>query len=215
MLGIASPGPRTSGTGKRSLSPGPSMYPPKTLFLPGAGGSAAFWKPAAEHLGTEAVFLSCPGLGNEPADPAVRGISDLVAMVRGYMDEPVNIVAQSMGGFVALKAALEVPDKIRRLVLCVTSGGVPVADLGGSSWQANYRSHFPRAAHWIGEPVEDLSARLAAIAAPTLLLWGDSDPISPVAWGSGCKPFCPMRVFTLSRVGITTLPRPMPRKWAG
>ncbi len=34
----------------------------KTLFLPGAGGSARFWLPVAERLAVEGVFLSWPGL---------------------------------------------------------------------------------------------------------------------------------------------------------
>jgi alpha-beta hydrolase superfamily lysophospholipase len=38
-------------------------------------------------------------------------------------------VAQSMGGLIAIKAALAVPEKIHRLVLAVTSAGVPVAGL--------------------------------------------------------------------------------------
>jgi alpha-beta hydrolase superfamily lysophospholipase len=54
------------------------------------------------------------------------------------MDEPVNIVAQSMGGLVAVKAALVAPEKLSRLVLAVTSAGVPVADLGGSNWRSDY-----------------------------------------------------------------------------
>jgi pimeloyl-ACP methyl ester carboxylesterase len=68
----------------------------------------------------------------------VNGIDDLVAMVLDHMDEPVNIVAQSMGGLVAVKAALVAPEKLSRLVLAVTSAGVPVADLGGSNWRSDY-----------------------------------------------------------------------------
>ncbi len=164
---------------------------PKTLFLPGATGSAAFWKPVAAHIGMEGVFLAWPGLGNEPAHPGVSGISGLVAIVREQMAEPVNIVAQSMGGFVAIKVALAFPDKVRRLVLAVTSGGVPVTDLGGSSWQSNYRKNFPHAAQWITEPSEDLSGQMQSIKAPTLLLWGDRDPISPVAVGERLQTILP------------------------
>jgi pimeloyl-ACP methyl ester carboxylesterase len=155
----------------------------KTLFLPGAGASAAFWRPVAELTQLDAEFLSWPGLGNEPAAPGVDGIDDLVRMVRERMPAPVNLVAQSMGGLVAVKAALAVPDRVKRLVLTATSGGVPVAALGGADWQADYYREYPRAARWIGSVREDLSAALGAIIAPTLLLWGDSDPISPVAVG--------------------------------
>jgi pimeloyl-ACP methyl ester carboxylesterase len=155
----------------------------KTLFLPGAGASASFWKPIADLAGLDGAFFTWPGLGNEPATPGVTGIDDLVAMVLDHMDEPVNIVAQSMGGLVAVKAALVAPEKLSRLVLAVTSAGVPVADLGGSNWRSDYYRAYPHAAPWIGEASEDLSDQIMSIKAPTLLLWGDSDPISPVAVG--------------------------------
>ncbi len=155
----------------------------KTLFLPGAGGSASFWKPVADRTGLESVLFAWPGLGNEPADPAVSGIDDLVAMVLERMTERVNIVAQSMAGIVAIKAASAMPESVHRLVLAATSAGVPVSDLGGSDWRPDYYRAFPRAARWIGELVADLSSQIGLIAAPTLLLWGDRDPISPVSVG--------------------------------
>lgn len=155
----------------------------KTLFLPGAGGSTSYWKPVANLARMEGVFLAWPGLGDEPAHPDVNRLDDLVTMVLGHMAEPVNIVAQSLGGLIAIKAALAAPTMINRLVLAVTSGGVPVADLGGSNWRPEYFSTYPNAASWIGAPTVDLSEQIRSIGAPTLLLWGGSDPISPVAVG--------------------------------
>lgn len=155
----------------------------KTLFLPGASGSASFWRPVAARAGWDGVFLAWPGLGAEPPEPGIGGIDDLVARVAGEVREPVAIVAQSMGGYVALKIALAFPDLVESLVLSVTSGGLPLSDLGGADWRAAYFRAFPQAARWIADPVEDLSARIPSIRAPTLLLWGDADPISPVAVG--------------------------------
>lgn len=155
----------------------------KTLFLPGAGGSASFWKPAADLTGLEAKFFAWPGLGDEPTDPAVNGLDDLAAMVQRSMTEPVNIVAQSMGGVIAIKLALAMPAMVNRLVLVATSGGIPVTDLGAVDWRPNYAAAFPKAASSISEPTKDYSERIRFIQAPTLLLWGDSDPISPVAVG--------------------------------
>jgi len=153
----------------------------RTLFLPGAGASADFWKPVAQRTRLDCEFLAWPGLGDEPAHPAVGGIDDLVSLVLDRMAKPTNIVAQSMGGVVALKAALAAPEKVCRLVLTATSGGVAMSELGGSDWRADYYRAFPHAAKWIGEPIEDLSARMTSITVPALLLWGDRDPISPVA----------------------------------
>jgi len=158
------------------------------FFLPGAGGSASFWRPVSDRLGLaeDRHFFAWPGLGNEPADPDVRGIEDLVGRVVDALAaaaEPSVLVAQSMGGYIAMKAALAAPERVRRLVLTVTSAGVPMGELGASNWRESYRASFPRAAAWIADPTEDLSARLPYVTAPCLLLWGDSDPISPVAVG--------------------------------
>ena len=160
----------------------------RMLFLPGAGASASFWRPVAEHLDPDRPrhFFAWPGLGNEPHDPTVKGMDDLVSMVVAELDGSSDLIAQSLGGLVALQVALAVPDKVRRLVLTVTSGGVPVHDLGGADWRADYRRDFPNAAPWItgaNQTGEDLSSRLASINAPTLLIWGDADPISPLAVG--------------------------------
>ncbi|WEK48651.1 MAG: alpha/beta fold hydrolase [Candidatus Kaistia colombiensis] len=158
------------------------------FFLPGAGGSASFWRPVSERLelAEDRRFFAWPGLGNEPPDPDVRSIDDLVGRVLDALAAapgPSVLVAQSMGGYVAMQAALAVPHRIRRIVLTVTSAGVPMGELGASNWRESYRASFPQAAGWIADPTEDLSARLPGISAPCLLLWGDSDPISPVAVG--------------------------------
>lgn len=158
------------------------------FFLPGAGASPTFWSAVADQLGPGADmrFFAWPGLGNELADPSVQGIDDLVQIVLTALEterEPAILVAQSMGGYIAMKVALAAPGQIRRIVLAVTSAGVPMGELGASDWRASYQASFPNAARWIGEPTEDLSARLAGVAIPCLLIWGDADPISPVAVG--------------------------------
>jgi pimeloyl-ACP methyl ester carboxylesterase len=163
----------------------------KVLFLPGASGSASFWKPIADRAGVEGVFFAWPGLGDEPALPDINGIDDLVALVADEITGPVDIVAQSMGGLIAIKLALAFPGMIKRLVLAVTSGGVPVADLGGSDWRPDYFAAYPRAAKWIADPVGDLSRQIPSIEAPSLLLWGDADPISPVAVGKRLSAILP------------------------
>ena len=157
----------------------------KTIFLPGAGASAAFWLPVAERLPADPpkLRLSWPGLGNEPPAENVRGVDDLVSMALDAFDEASNIIAQSMGGLIAVRCALKAPEKIRRLVLTATSAGAPVEDLGGSNWRPEYQKAFPSAAKWITEIRQDLSSEIPSIKAPTLLIWGDSDPISPIAVG--------------------------------
>lgn len=171
----------------------------KTLFLPGASGSASFWKPVAARAELNGVFFAWPGLGVEPPQQGIDGVDDLIALVASEITEPVNIVAQSMGGLIAIRLALSLPHLVKRLVLAATSGGVPVADLGGSDWRPDYFAAFPGAASWIADPVSDLSDEIPAIEAPTLLLWGDADPISPVAVGqrlSALLPSSRLCIFT-------------------
>ena len=155
------------------------------LFLPGSGASPDFWKPVGNRLPAERPkhYFGWPGIGHQPPDPAVNGFEDLVAMVVARMTEPVDLVAQSMGGVIAARIALDHPTLVRRLVLTVTSGGVDMAGLGASDWRPAYRREYPKAAPWIYETRIAAPLPVERIVAPTLLLWGDDDPISPLAVG--------------------------------
>lgn len=155
------------------------------FFLPGAGGSPDFWKPVGERLPAPwpKRYFGWPGLGHQPHDPAIGGVDDLVRLVVSRIDRPVDLVAQSMGGVIAARIALEWPQAARRLVLCVTSGGIDMAALGASDWRPGYRGSFPNAAEWITATRSSPPLPIEKIAAPTLLIWGDSDAISPAAVG--------------------------------
>ena len=181
----------------------------KLLFLPGAGGSADFWRPVADGLLPDRPrhFFSWPGLSAQPPDPNVRGIDDLVRRVLAEMAAPADLVAQSMGGLIALKVALAVPDKVRRLVLTGTSGGLPVAELGGADWRQEYERDYPHAERWIVEAKEDLSAVLHKVTAPVLLLWGDRDRISPVAVGERLRDVLPDATLRIIPDGAHDFPQ--------
>jgi pimeloyl-ACP methyl ester carboxylesterase len=173
----------------------------KTLWLPGAVGSSAFWRPVAaclrelrgsrQTLSAQDKFFSWPGLGSEPGSHVVRRFSDLVHMVLSEMDQPVKIIAQSMGGLIALKAALAAPDKVSRLVLVATSAGLPMSRFDAADWRGPYFKAYPHAPRWIGEEQEDLSEVLPSIEIPTLLLWGSDDRISPVPVGQRLQELMP------------------------
>ncbi|MGA0599506.1 alpha/beta fold hydrolase [Caulobacter sp. KR2-114] len=174
--------------------------PPTLFFLPGAGADPDFWRPLADRLPPtwDKVRFGWPGLGAQPADPAVRSFDDLVRRVEARLvDRPVDLIAQSMGGAVAMAVTLRNPGRVRRLVLTVTSGGVDVEGLGGSNWRETYRRNNPGAA-WITEARPDFTDRLRGVTQPVLLLWGDADPISPVAVGEhlrGLLPNAALRVL--------------------
>lgn len=159
--------------------------PSKLLFLPGASGNTRFWEPVAERLAHPAirVHVGWPGFGPTPPDPEVNGIDDLVAAVVARIDQPTALIAQSMGGVVAVRAALQRPDLITHLVLTVTSGGVNVSELGAQDWRPAFLEANPSVPRWFTELQSDLAPSLGSIKAPALLLWGDADAISPVTVG--------------------------------
>ncbi len=166
---------------------------PPILFLPGAGGRADFWSPVVDLLPKtwETRRLSWPGLGDEPPHPDIGGLDDLVRLVVDQVGERADIVAQSMGGLVALRVALAAKGRVRRLVLTAASGGLDVEALGASDWRDAYRRNHPQAASWITTARQDLTPDLAQMAAPTLLIWGDADPISPLAVGQKLQALLP------------------------
>src|SRR6185295_11409450 len=160
--------------------------PADTLFfLPGASGNTDFWKPVADglHHRGQRRFLTWPGFGGVPSDPAVNGISDLVAGLVASISGPVDLLAQSMGGIIAIRAALQKPDLVKHLVLSVTSGGLDVPALGAQDWRPMFLARNPGLPRWFADEREDLSGRLGELSLPVLLLWGDTDPISPVSVG--------------------------------
>lgn len=144
-----------------------------------------FWLPAAGLVRhpAEQCHFGWPGFGPTPPDPAVQGIDDLVARVASRLDQPAALVAQSMGGVVAIRAALARPQQVTHLVLTATSGGLDVGALGAADWREAVREEYPALPDWFLNDREDLSGQLSALPMPVLLLWGDADPISPVKVG--------------------------------
>jgi len=154
-------------------------------FLPGASGNLGFWRPVSERLRHPGArsFIGYPGLGGEPADNEVKSFEDLVTRVTRAISRPVDLVAQSMGGILAVLAALQKPELVRHLVLSVTSGGIDLTGFGAADWRADFRANNPNAPRWFTDDRSELTTRLGEITAPVLLIWGDADPISPVAVG--------------------------------
>jgi pimeloyl-ACP methyl ester carboxylesterase len=166
--------------------PNPAVaQPQRLLFLPGASGNTSFWRPVARKLchPAEQVFLGWPGFGDTPSDPGVMGFDDLLALVLAQLDRPCALIAQSMGGVLALRAALARPQRITHLVLCATSGGLPTATLGAEDWRASFQAAHPQLPDWFATDSTDLTSRLPELTQPVLLLWGEADPISPVNVG--------------------------------
>ena len=157
---------------------------PPLVFLPGAGGRASFWRPVAGRLVDlgRSVVLGYPGFGDVPVDPSIGSLDDLFPwFVAQLPAEPSHVIAQSMGGVLAVRLALERPELVSRLVLVATSGGVDVARLGGAEWRRDFLESRPGAPSWFVDDRTDVTDALGKIRARTLLLWSDADPISPLS----------------------------------
>lgn len=154
------------------------------VFLPGAGGSASFWRPVADKLADlgPVHLFGFPGFGGLPADPGIESLDDLFEwLVERLPPGAGDVIAQSMGGILAARLALERPERVARLILVATSGGVNVARLGAAEWRHEYRASQPNVPTWFVDDRTDLTEQLGRIRAPTLLLSSDADPISPPA----------------------------------
>ena len=165
----------------------------KLIFLPGALGIPAFWNSLSAQLKIDAQhsFMAYPGFGNEPLNPAVTGIDDLVQSVVQQIDQPTALIAQSMGGILAVRAALAKPELVTHLVLSVTSGGVDMAAFAAYDWRPDFLAAHPHLPDWFITHCSDLTQELKQLTQPVLLLWGDADPISPVAVGEHLRALLP------------------------
>ena len=159
---------------------------PPLVFLPGAGGLASFWAPIAARLDDlgPAQLLGWPGFGEVPPEPSVRSLDDLFDWLAARLPAGrSHVIAQSMGGVLAARLAIERPERVARLVLVATSGGVDVLGHGAVDWRPEYEAARAEAPAWFVHDRTDLTDRLQEIRAPTLLLWSDADPVSPTGVG--------------------------------
>src|SRR5258706_12825487 len=117
----------------------------RLLFLPGASGVARFWQPVIDRLAlrVEQVAFDYPGYGGNPPDPKLASLADLTNWIDGFIDRPVDILAQSMGGVIGLQLSLRHIDLVRHLVLTGTSGGVPMGHFRAAEWREEYRRESP------------------------------------------------------------------------
>jgi pimeloyl-ACP methyl ester carboxylesterase len=162
------------------------MWAAPVVYLPGAGGRSSFWRPVADRLSYRLapIVLGYPGFGDVPPMPTLRSTHDLYESLLQVLPAQFDLVAQSMGGVLALRIAIEHPERVRRLVIAALSGGVAMQSLGAVDWRGNFNADPPSAPTWFIEDRTDVSDRLGLVRAPTLLLFGSDDPIAPAAVGA-------------------------------
>ena len=157
----------------------------RMLFLPGATGAALFWQPVIDRLIllADPVAIDYPGFGDNLPDPQLASLEDLTGRIEAHIDRPVDIVAQSMGGVIAMKLALRKRLLVRHIVLTAPSGGVPMDDFNATEWRDDYRAESPNNPPWFTDDHADLSMELSNLSTPCLLIFGTRDAVAPLTLG--------------------------------
>jgi len=165
----------------------------KLIFLPGASGRRAMWDSWIDRFKRDysTAVVGWPGLDNEPENPGILEIADLSQLVSMHVEPRSVLIAQSMGGVVALHTLLNHSDSVAALILCVTSGGLDRTEFDCDNWRPDFVRNNPGTPAWFLDHDEDLSQTWATISVPVLLIWGGDDRISPVAMGNRLNQLIP------------------------
>jgi pimeloyl-ACP methyl ester carboxylesterase len=123
---------------------------PPIVLCHGAGGNHAVWfqQVPAFAARRRVVSFDQRGFGRSTArggatSPAAA-VRDLEAVLSAAgVDGPVDLVGQSMGGWCALGFALAHPERVRRLVLADTPGGVATPELARARATMGERTALP------------------------------------------------------------------------
>ena len=158
----------------------------KLVFLPGASGSQHFWQPLRAALTeyTDQQVIAYPGFDSIVPNLATQKLYDLQEFVKEKIEDDSILIAQSMGGVLAVGLALKHPQKVKGLVLLATSGGLDLKTFHCADWRTDYRELFKTMPDWFEQDQTEFSrVQLASLDVPILLIWGDHDPLSTVQLG--------------------------------
>ena len=184
------------------------------VLLHGLSGSSRWWSRnfdalAARYLvaavdlvgfGKNRRFFGLPALL-----PPFGEVTSLLARYVQTFGEPVHLIGHSMGGQLAIRLAAERPDLVRSLVLVNAAGmpfrfdprphvrAVPKPPYGGPGiarvlvpdfFRAGPASVAVASARVVRADLRDL---MHAVRAPTLLVWGENDPLVPLVYGEAMQ----------------------------
>ena len=158
----------------------------KLVFLPGASGSQHFWQPLKAALTEypDQQVIAYPSFDGVAPNLAIQNLHDLQEFVEKQIEDDSILIAQSMGGVLAVGLVLKHPQKVKGLVLLATSGGLNLQSFHCADWRTDYHEHFKTAPDWFVQDQTEFSRiQLESLDIPILLIWGDHDPLSTVQLG--------------------------------
>ena len=158
----------------------------KLVFLPGASGSQHFWQPLRAALTeyTDQQVIAYPSFDGVAPNLAIQNLHDLQEFVEKQIEDDSILIAQSMGGVLAVGLVLKHPQKVKGLVLLATSGGLNLQSFHCADWRTDYRELFKTMPDWFEQDQTEFSRiQLESLDIPILLIWGDHDPLSTVQLG--------------------------------
>lgn len=118
---------------------------PALVFAHGAGGNHLSWWQQVPHFADRytCIVFDHRGFGRSIDTPAAPRGSAYVEDLRALLDwvgiERATLVAQSMGGWTSLGFALSYPERVERLVMCDTHGGLASNEIR-AAWGAALRA---------------------------------------------------------------------------
>ena len=198
---------------------------PSVVLVHGLSGSGRWWARNVGHLSQRfrVHVVDLLGFGGSRGRPFV--LAEAAAYLGAWMDRlnlpRARVVGHSMGGFIAADLAAGFPDRVERLVL-VDAAALPfdASHLRRPGGLARVARRLPLSFLPIlatdalrAGPVtiaratrellrSDLRPRLATIAAPTLVVWGEHDTLVPCEVGEQLARVLPDgRLVVIPRAG--------------
>jgi poly(3-hydroxyalkanoate) depolymerase len=101
------------------------------LLINGLGANLEMWQPLVRELapGRELIAFDLPGTGRSTRPRWPLRMPQLAQLVAELLDElgheQLDVLGYSLGGIVAQELAHRTPGRIRRLILCATTPGLP------------------------------------------------------------------------------------------
>ena len=199
---------------------------PPLILLHGLSGSGRWWGRNVPAFATsfQTYTVDLPGFGASRRvrwlrlDDTADRLADWIA-AKGLSQ--VNVVGHSLGGAVAARLASLYPDCVGRLVLVDAAirspgkradaramGVVHAISRGSPGFAPMFMRDFLRSHPWsllaatIDALQTDWELHLTQISAPTLVVWGEHDVITPLALGHGiAASVAGARLITLADAG--------------